>query len=335
MEYKIIDILRIVILPFILLTFDSCKKERVDIEINLEASPLSIDIDKSYVFEAGKEGFQYAYGTVTNLNGNLFVTAVRYPRILSDFKEKAEIIATHSSDNGSTWSNAYIIQKDIGLKNTTNPSVIKINGSELLLSFSAINSTSNVDLYYKRSVDNGQTWTDYKSISEIGSGYHVAVNDRLVMNKSRLLLPVAFVEGDIFENYEKQEIVLFSSENFGESWRRSNLVKANHSLMEPNIVCLDDQEFLMNMRTKRGYVYFARSFDAGTTWDMEKSNIPSPASPQKIVKIPGTDLLIMVWNNTRENFRSSFNNRSPLSIAISDDKGYHWRYIADIESSKD
>src|SRR5690606_19095801 len=297
-------------------------KGHVDIEINLKTSPLEIKIDKSYVFEAGHDGFQYAYGTVTYISGNLFITAVRYPKILSDFKEKAEIIATSSSDNGITWSEASIIQKNIALKNTTNPSVIKINNSELLLSFSAINSTSNVDLYSKKSVNKGETWTAYEAINEPGKGYHVAVNDRLVFHKNRLLLPAAYVEGDIFENYEKQEIVMFYSDNLGESWGRYNVIKANHSLMEPNIVSLNDQEFLMNMRTKKGYVYFARSMDAGITWKMEDSNIPSPASPQKIVKIPGTDLLVMVWNNTRENFRSSFNNRSPLSIAVSDDKGY-------------
>jgi len=335
MKYKMVNRFSAATVFFILTVFAACKKDFRDIEISLEAAPMFINIQKSYVFEAGTDGFQYAYGTVTNLKEDLFVTAVRYPRILSDFEEKAEIIAVRSKDGGVVWGEPSVIQRNIGVKNTTNPSVIEISRSELIMTFSAINSEFSIDLYCKRSINAGEDWTDHKPISETGRGYHVAINDRLVLNKGRLFLPVAFVDGDIFENYERQEIVLFSSDNLGETWKRSNVINADHSLMEPNIVCLDDQEFLMNMRTKKGYVYFARSKDGGITWKMENSNIPSPASPQKIVKIPGTDLLVMVWNNTRENFRSSFNNRSPLSIAVSDDKGYHWRYITDIETNRD
>lgn len=324
------------ILCIYIVFLSSCKKGDPEISINLESALSPISIEKVYVFEAGQDGYQYAYGTVTTVANNiLFLSAVRYPKTLSDFREKAEIISMSSSDFGETWENTNVVQENIATKNTTSPSVVAVGDSELLLTFSAVNSTSSIDLYCKKSVDNGTTWTDYRAINEIGSGYHIAVNDRLVLSRGRLLLPVAFVNGDIFENYEKQEIVLFSSDNLGESWQRSNVIKANHSLMEPNIVSVSEQELLINMRTKKGYIYFARSTDAGITWKMEDSNIPSPASPQKIVKIPGTDLLVMVWNNTRENFRSSFNNRSPLSIAISEDKGYRWRYIADIEASKD
>lgn len=326
---------RTVIIILFTLFLMACKKEKPEITINLDSLPIKINIEKSYVFESGKDGFQYAYGTINSLsNGTLFLTAVRYPKILSDFKDRAEIISA-TSDDGMKWKDVNVIQKNVGVKNTTNPSLIEIKDGELIMSFSAINSTSNVDLYWKRSIDNGRTWNEPKEISQKGAGYHVAINDRLIFSYGRLILPVAFVDGDIFENYEKQEVIIYSSSNLGETWIKSKGISTGHSLMEPNIVPLNDQEFLMNMRTKKGSVYFARSHDRGKNWTMEKSNIPSPAAPQKIIKIPNTELLVMVWNNTKENFQSSLNNRSPLSIALSDDKGYSWRYVADIENSKD
>jgi len=313
----------------------ACNKEKPETTINFESLPIKINIEKSYVFESGKGGFQFAYGTITSLsNGSLFLTAVRYPKILSDFKDKAEIISSTSYD-GENWEDARVIQRNVGVKNTTNPSLIEVKDGELIMSFSAINSTSDVNLYWKRSIDYGKTWDEHKEVSRKGAGYHVAINDRLIFSYGRLILPVAFVEGDIFENYERQEIIIYSSDNLGESWSRSKALSAGHSLMEPNIVPLNDQEFLMNIRTKKGTVYFARSLDKGKNWNMEKSNIPSPAAPQKIVKIPNTELLVMVWNNTKENYQSSLNNRSPLSIALSDDKGYSWKYVADIENSKE
>lgn len=333
---KLFFIFKVFLIVLIISFILGCKKEKVDVIIDLSRAVQSLDIQKSYIFESGKDGFQYAYGTVNVLNENeVYITAVRYPKILSDFKEKAEIISTLSKDNGFNWGDTKIVQTNIGLKNTSNPSVIKISNDQLFMNFSAVNSTSNIDLYYKQSIDNGETWSTPIGINESGQGYHVAVNDRLVFNNRRLFLPAAYVDGDIFEKYEDQEVIMFVSDNYGKSWKKNSILKSNHSLMEPNLVFINSEEAIINMRTKLGYVYFGRSTDGGGNWFLQKSNIESPASPQKIVKIPGKDILVMIWNNNRENFRSSFNNRSPLSIAISKDKGYNWTYLGDIEDSKE
>src|SRR5690606_523375 len=108
----------------------SCKKEEREISINLEWTLRPIRIEKYYVFEAGEDGYQYVYVSVTTVENNiLFFSAVRYPKTLSDFREKAEIISMSSKNSGETWGNTNIVQKNIATKNTTSPSVVVIGGS--------------------------------------------------------------------------------------------------------------------------------------------------------------------------------------------------------------
>jgi NOL1/NOP2/fmu family ribosome biogenesis protein len=112
---------------------------------------------------------------------------------------------------------------------------------------------------------------------------------------------------------------------------KSPKLKTTFSLLEPGIVPLTSNEYLMNIRTNKGKILFARTRNKGLHWTFEPSNIKSPSSPQKIIKIPNSKDLLMIWNYTDENYTATTGNRNPLSLAMSHDNGYNWNYLLDIE----
>jgi hypothetical protein len=55
-------------------------------------------------------------------------------------------------------------------------------------------------------------------------------------------------------------------------------------------------------------------------------NLVSPSSPQTIKRIPKTDDLLILWNNTQRP------RRVPLTAAISRNEGETWENLKDVES---
>ncbi|MFN9196965.1 MAG: sialidase family protein, partial [Planctomycetaceae bacterium] len=61
--------------------------------------------------------------------------------------------------------------------------------------------------------------------------------------------------------------------------------------------------------------------------------LQSPESCPELVRRPGTDHLVMIWNNSYDPaFRSHFGKRSPLTVALSRDHGATWERVGDIET---
>src|SRR5690606_19537646 len=106
------------------------------------------------------------------------------------------------------------------------------------------------------------------------------------------------------------------------------------ALLEPGIEYVGDNELLMNIRLNIGGILFARSKDFGNSWKFEVSNFQSPSSPQKIMRINGTNRLIMLWNNNNIDVWKHWGNRNPLSLALSNDGGRTWEFISHIEDNK-
>src|SRR5690606_14354191 len=140
-------------------------------------------------------------------------------------------------------------------------------------------------------------------------------------------------KSDIMFSLDDVGSFYYYSDDKGKTWRKSSIVSNRMALFEPGITALSDNELLMNIRTNLGTVLFARSHDQGARWAFEGSNIKSPSSPQKVARIPGTDSLLMVWNYTDYIAHQHGANRSPLSLAVSTDKGYNWKRMVDLETS--
>ena len=318
----------------------SCKKANTDKMvfddhiISISDYPVDIDMDKTILMPSGKDGFQYAYADILELRDNKLMVVFCRKKNMSDFSAGSEIVAIHSGDGGKTWTSPTLIQENIALINTSAPSLIKVSENHLMLFFSTLQSEAKMDLMYKESFDTGNTWSSPLLYSQPNSGYYICNNGRVRMINGRIIAPVAHVFDNIFDNYDKQRVFTYFSDDLGKTWNISDELKGNFALMEPGVVSVDSDRYLMNIRTRRGKVLFARSNNNnGISWKLSQSEINSPASPQTIIHLNNSDTLIMVWNNTTKDPSKSHRNRTPLAIAVSNDQGYTWKYLGNIENA--
>ncbi|MBF4465682.1 sialidase family protein [Flavobacterium sp. LC2016-12] len=314
-------------------TDDEETPENVTINMLTDSNPVSNSVNYSTILKGGFLSRQYTFASTVRLDDNsLYMAGVSWA-YFSDFNTDTNIIGVKSFDNGVSWSKPVVLQENIASVNVANPSLVKITDQHLLLFFASKESTRNINLYFKESFDQGKSWGTPKMINQPNSGYYIMNNDRVVYKNNRLWIPVAVPNGDIFKSYDSQKVFCFYSDNLGLTWEKTRTISKKYALMEPGLTVLSNKELLLNIRTKKGTVLFARSYDNGINWNFEYSNIKSPAAPQTIINKNKSDTLFMAWNHTDLNYAKSEGNRSPLSIAYSPDKGHNWKFIADIETA--
>jgi hypothetical protein len=204
------------------------------------------------------------------------------------------------------------------------------------------------------SADNTKSWSSPVSIVK-RKGYYVVNNDRLVQTKSgRILVPFAYntptggchdpacgcIFSDNGKDWQLGEEIKIKKENY---LKPENIME-NHDAFEdltvvcqePGVVELENGEIMMWTRTNGGYMYTATSKDGAENWSDFKANpqYTMPCGPQSIKQIPGSNRLVMLFNDRHdEKFGTTkFSWRTPLSIAVSDDNGKSWKSLEDLEN---
>ncbi len=309
----------------------------VKIEDSLLRIP-AIEKYKSYIFQSGYLDKQYAYSDITRISDSTILFACVSAPHISDFVA-ADLVISKSNDNGQTWSKPQKISHSVNepFLNISAPAFLNIDKKRILLFFGMKYNVSRIDIMCKESLDGGKTWGEDKVVYAKNQGYQTLNNDRVIFNRGRIIIPIAIP--DIPDNLSKSiqnamSVFYYYSDDMGKTWQKSSKISIdNVALLEPGITAVAPKELLMNIRLNTGKVLFARSFDNGITWNFEFSNIKSPTSPQKII-ITKKGYLLMVWNNTDKNPYSNIGNRSPLSVAISKDKGRTWKRVLEIENSE-
>jgi sialidase-1 len=322
----------------------SCTKRATDITDQLEPLDDIIDVPISVIgggnlitgnkpyklFEPdlikGYKGYGFASLIETDKN-KLIVTAARY-RSFDDFVN-ADIVARKSTDNGVTWEKEYTIQENIGTINTTAPSLVKISKSHLMLFVCAKTSITESHIYYKESFDGGNTWNQPKRL-EVGlKGYYTMANDRVIYNNGRIIYAVGFSPESQSVNHF---VFCLYSDDLGRTWKKSPSIRASFSLTEPCVAVINKSELLMCIRSSNGFVYFSQSQNNGATWkSLLKTKIETPEAPQSILQIGG-DTLVMAWNNTP--YTPGHENRTPLTLAYSTDKGNSWKGAVNLQKDQ-
>jgi len=107
--------------------------------------------------------------------------------------------------------------------------------------------------------------------------------------------------------------------------------------MEASIAELDDGRLVMSLRTQLGSVFLSYSEDRGETWTLpQTSGLKAPESCTCLRRIPGTNSLLLIWNDSLYNpGHHHYGERSPLSLAISNDGGNTWQRAGNMEPPGD
>jgi hypothetical protein len=138
---------------------------------------------------------------------------------------------------------------------------------------------------------------------------------------------------------------IYYSDDEGKTWKRSLselFVSFDQGRMgcyafeEPVLEELKDGRLLMYGRTELGRQYQSISKDGGISWsNPEPVQLAASYSNTKLMRIPSTGDLLLIWNQISTAEILSGLSRHRLSTAISRDEGASWSNFCNLESLDD
>lgn len=268
-------------------------------------------------------------------DGRLLLVYMEFSGDGSDFA-KTRLVAQESTDGGRNWGRHRVITSTSpGDLNVYSPNLIRAQDDGILLLFMRQHRPGSLTNHVWKSTDEGQTFAPRAEfVPQRDFSLCNATVKRLA--SGRLILPASPpVQGKPAETGPYAAAVLFSDDDgltWGESHNRLELPQ--RGAMEPHVEQSADGRVLMVMRNQLGKLYLSESSDEGVTWSPPRaSDLTSPESCPELTRIPGTNDLLMIWNNTFDpKFKSHFGKRSPLTAAVSRDHGKTWQHVRDIET---
>lgn len=248
----------------------------------------------------------------------------------------ARIAGCISRDEGETWSERFVLfAPDEGARNNMSVSLLRMHNGDIGALYLRKESRADGRLLcmpvFRRSADEGKTWSDYIFCCA-REGYYCAINDgALTLRDGRHLFTMAYCS-DGRKWFGGEVHTVFSSDD-GASWEEGGtIVRPPYTdrigLQEPGVYEYDDGELWMWYRTAYGFQYESRSSDGGRTWSAAEPNFhfTSPDSPMR-VKDVGGGITAAVYNpvpmNVVREDREKWGTpkRTPLAVTISRDGG--------------
>ncbi|MCO8121070.1 exo-alpha-sialidase [Stieleria sp. TO1_6] len=275
---------------------------------------------------------------VTLNDGRMLFVYTRFSGGGSDH-DQAVLASRTSRDQGQTWSaDDQIVVANEGDMNVMSVSLLRLADGRLGLFYLVKNSLTDCRPVVRFSNDEAVTWSDPVSIipdSQIG--YYVMNNDRVIqLQGGRLLAPVALHRTADQQSMDwKGQITCYLSDDGGLNWHRSATTQRatdadgnRIAAQEPGVVELQDGRVMLWCRSDSGQQLRCESSDGGQHWtSLQPMGIASPNSPASIQRIPGSNDLLLVWNDHSELPVSERTLRTPLTTAISHDEGVTWENV--------
>jgi len=268
-------------------------------------------------------------------DGRILLVSMEFSGNGSDFA-RTRFVAHESSDLGRSWHrHREVATTDPGDMNIYSPNLIRGRDGSVLLLFMRQHRAGELTNHVWKSRDEGQSFKPWATFTP-RSDFALCNGTIKRLASGRLLLPVnPPASGRPAETGPYAATVLYSDDD-ARSWQvsSSRIELPLRGAMEPHVEQAADGRVLMVIRSQTGRVQLSESHDDGLTWGVPTPlDLRAPESCPDLTRLPGTDHLLLVWNNSYDpKFRSHFGKRSPLSLAVSTDHGRSWRPIADVET---
>jgi len=264
--------------------------------------------------------------------------------ILMSFTQDG-IRAVRSTDGGETWGEPFLLVPNPAPPakgRLAHPGFLRLETGDVLLSYIYSMHPATpyyAHNYYRRSADNGQTWTE-PYVMTPHPGYFLVHNDRLfTLSTGRI---VALAEYKAYDPCSRDHNGYVGSacysDDDGYTWQISeNTVDMQPvEVQEADGVELRDGRVMMFARTYSGFAVRAYSEDGCRTWSrgekIDGLEMPYAGLPT-VRRIPSTGDLLFIWISERsvDPENEKIHRRCALSAAISKDEGEtfcHFRHIA-------
>jgi len=273
-------------------------------------------------------------------DGRLLFVYTRFTGGSGDDSE-ASLTSRCSLDGGATWSNRdTTVVANEGAQNVMSVSLLRLNDGSIALFYLRKDGDDECRPYMRISNDEAVTWGPPVLCIPEPAGYYVVNNSRVVqMRSGRLLIPAALhaLKGESFK--QRGKVLCWLSDDLGKTWRASDTVleappDVETGFQEPGVVELPAGGLLMLLRNSSGRFYRSTSGDDGCTWTgAEPVDLYTPVSPASFKVIPGSSVLMLVWNDHESVADELKGKRTPFTLALSRDNGATWQRRVNLEDN--
>ncbi|MCU6711923.1 glycoside hydrolase [Paenibacillus sp. J5C_2022] len=269
-------------------------------------------------------------------DGALLAVWHKYDGLVGSDFDLCRIYAKSSYDGGMTWERErMLIDNHPEDHNVQAPGLCRLPSGELLLHClrgHSGGSSSTMEVYVSR--DGGEFWEFRSHIWTRTNGQWLqgGANHMNVLSGGRLLLPYHFGSGH--QGDQHNTVGCYFSDDQGATWTRSKdtVDLPMRGAMEASVAERTDGWLVMSLRSQLGSVFISLSHDGGNSWSPpQSSGLKSPESCTCLRAIPGTNALLLLWNDSMyQPDKHHFGRRTPLSAAVSEDGGATWSKIGNI-----
>ena len=286
------------------------------------------DIIVEKVIGTEKPGAYKHPAAITELdNGDLFITFYGGG---GEYEQESKVYGIRRAKGETAWSEPQLLA-DTPFQGEGNGIVWQAPDGLVWLFYVQRygNTWSESRIKAKISEDGAKTWSDSMVLSfEMGT----MVRGRpIVLNNGEYLLPVYLETGS-----DREEIGPGTSSYFlrhdpkTRTWTPTGRIKSKTGNLQPEAVQITDEHLVAYCRVGGGYepstdrfLVRSESFDGGETWKRGKdSQFPNPNAAVSIIKLQN-DHLLLAYND-------NMNDRTPLTVAISEDSDKTWPHRRDI-----
>lgn len=254
------------------------------------------------------------------------------------------IAGVNTTDQGKTWSQPFTLVpavKPPAKGYICHSSFLRCKNGDILMSY--IYSTYPTTPYfghnyYRRSADEGKTWSD-QFIMTPHPGYVIVHNDRLLTLSTGRIVAVAEYKAHLPSSDDHSGYVgmSFFSDDDGYSWQASKNTVDMYPIevQEADAVELKDGRVMMFARTYSGHPVRAYSSDGGETWskgeEMKELEMPYAGLPT-VRRIPSTGDLLFIWISGKSEDKNDpkIHWRCTLTSAISRDEGKTFEHFRNL-----
>jgi len=304
------------------------------------------DLEIVTVCSADKDFPRHSEASIIELNDSTLLIAwqrFEASRHGSGDNAPATISLMNSSNGGRSWDNFRIAaERDENSINVYSPNFLRLKNGEILLLYMEYNQLETgkpqlATAYSIRSQNEGGTFGPPVPIWQREQlGFSNSCLMRL--SSGRVILPAMVFPAEVWTpNDQQRRVSVCYSDDDCKTWvfGQKNISLPMRGAMEPFVAELKDGRLIMVMRNQLGSVFKSYSADQGENWSLpQTTHLSAPESCPYVTSIPGSDKIMVVWNNTEYNpqWRSHYGKRTPLTAAISADGGVTFTNFWDIET---
>jgi len=273
-------------------------------------------------------------------DGSLLFVYTRFVGGSSDHSE-ACLASRCSGDGGRTWTDQdEVVLPNEGDMNVMSVSLLRLREGPIALFYLRKNAEDDCRPLVRFSHDEAHTWSAPVECVPDPVGYYVVNNDRVIQTSGgRLIIPAArhALKGERFS--QRGKVICFLSDDSGHTWRPSETtLEAPETIatgfQEPGVLELSDGRIFMLLRNSSGVFYKSYSADDGVTWsEAAPTELRTPVSPGSFKTLPGSDTILLAWNDHSGIEEALKGKRTPLTLALSDDDGNTWRVRHTLEDN--